>query len=51
MGRFSVWGVDAVSFGPGLPEQAHQKNEWTSVSQLDEGREILARWLSAIEKR
>jgi succinyl-diaminopimelate desuccinylase len=48
--RFAELGVAAVNFGPGVQAQAHQKNEWTSIAQLDEGRDILARWLSAIAR-
>ena len=46
--RFAELGVPAVNFGPGVQAQAHQKNEWTLVSQLETGREILRRWLTTI---
>ena len=49
--RFTALGIPAVNFGPGTQAQAHQKNEWTSVPQLEEGREILSRFLSAIEAK
>ncbi len=42
--RFASAGVPAVNWGPGVNAQAHQRNEWTSVSLLEEGREILAAW-------
>lgn len=46
--RFASLGVAAANFGPGTQAQAHQKNEWTSIPQLSEGRGILSRWLTRI---
>lgn len=46
--RFAELGVVAVNFGPGVQAQAHQRNEWTLLSQLEVGQAILSRWLSAI---
>jgi succinyl-diaminopimelate desuccinylase len=44
--RFASLGIPAVNFGPGVQAQAHQKNEWTRLSQLDVGLAVLERWLS-----
>ncbi len=49
--RFAGLGIAAVNFGPGVQAQAHQKNEWTSIAQLDVGRQILTRWLERIGAR
>ena len=45
--RFAQHGVAAVNFGPGVNAQAHQRNEWTSLTQLEQGRTILLAWLQA----
>jgi succinyl-diaminopimelate desuccinylase len=46
--RFAQVGVPAVNFGPGVQAQAHQKNEWTLLPQLEEGRKVLSTWLDRI---
>ncbi|MBI4699979.1 MAG: succinyl-diaminopimelate desuccinylase [Deltaproteobacteria bacterium] len=46
--RLARYGVAAASFGPGVNAQAHQRNEWTCLTKLEQGRTILERWLHAI---
>lgn len=46
--RFAAAGIPAVNFGPGDNAQAHQRNEYTGITKLVAGREILARWLGSI---
>jgi succinyl-diaminopimelate desuccinylase len=49
--RFAQRGVPAVNFGPGLAAQAHQRNEWASLTKLERGRTILVGWLQAVSAR
>jgi succinyl-diaminopimelate desuccinylase len=48
--NFALHGVAAVNFGPGLAGQAHQRNEFTSLTKLGRGMTILADWLRTIGK-
>ena len=43
--RFAQRGVDAANFGPGLPSQAHQQNEYAELSLLLESYERLRAFL------
>ena len=43
--RFAQRGVNAVNFGPGLPAQAHQRNEYVKVPLLLESYERLCTFL------
>lgn len=48
VGRFGLLGVPAVNFGPGTNAQAHQRNEYTDLKLLDEGYEILHRFVNSL---
>lgn len=43
--RLSLYGIDAVNFGPGDPSQAHQKNEYIPVKNLLKNYDILQRFI------
>jgi succinyl-diaminopimelate desuccinylase len=43
--RFAEGGVDAVNFGPGLPAQAHQQNEYVEMQLLLESYDLLGAFL------
>lgn len=46
--RFAQIGVPAVNWGPGDQDQAHQRNESTSIEGLREGASILRRFLASL---
>lgn len=46
--RFDALGVKAVNFGPGTQAQAHQRNEFTELPQLEQGYDILREFLLGI---
>ncbi len=46
--RFAQLGIAAVNFGPGLSAQAHQRNEFTSLTKLRDGRIIFGSWLKRV---
>ena len=43
-GVFATFGVPCVLFGPGSIKQAHTKDEWIEVTQLDQAAEVLYRF-------
>ena len=43
--RLSLYGIDAVNFGPGEPSQAHQKNEYIPIENLIKNFEYLKQFL------
>ncbi len=44
--RLSLHGIDAVNFGPGDPAQAHQKNEYVLVENVEKNFKIFNDFLS-----
>jgi len=46
--RFDALGVPGVNFGPGTQNQAHQRNEYTELSLLRGGYDILERFLRSL---
>lgn len=46
--RFATLGIPAVNWGPGDNAQAHQRNEWTSIEKLVQGRGILGRFFRTV---
>lgn len=47
--RFAQRGVDAVNFGPGLPAQAHQQNEYVELALLLQSHECFRTFLRRSE--
>ncbi|MDZ4199513.1 MAG: M20/M25/M40 family metallo-hydrolase, partial [Kiritimatiellia bacterium] len=43
---FSAAGIPSVAFGPGSISQAHTADEWISIDELNQGAEILFRFMS-----
>lgn len=50
VGRFSAWGIDAVSCGPGIPAQAHQKDEYATISGMTESAALFERFLYDVDE-
>jgi succinyl-diaminopimelate desuccinylase len=47
--RLSAAGICAANFGPGMLSQCHQRNEWTSLRELQRGWNVLLAFLSRVE--
>lgn len=47
--RLSLAGICAANFGPGVLAQCHQRNEWTSLQELQRGWNVLLAFLSRAE--
>ena len=45
--RISATGVPAMVFGPGSIDQAHTKDEWISLTELDQASEVYCRFCVA----
>ncbi|MDT8446265.1 MAG: succinyl-diaminopimelate desuccinylase [bacterium] len=43
--RLAVYGIDGVNLGPGRSDQAHQKDEWTSIQDLEKNHRIFSNFL------
>ncbi len=44
--RLSLYGIDAVNFGPGDPAQAHQKNEYVPIENVIKSYDMFEKFLS-----
>jgi succinyl-diaminopimelate desuccinylase len=44
--RFTAAGVPAFNFGPGIPELAHQRDEYCPIANLEPAYRHLAEWLA-----
>lgn len=43
-------GIPAVAIGPGSITQAHTKDEWIDVAELEKGAEFWVRWLWSLQR-
>ena len=43
-----IAGVPAIALGPGSIEQAHTKDEWIEIAELEKGAEFWVRWLRSL---
>ncbi|GAB4157264.1 MAG: M20 family metallopeptidase [Planctomycetaceae bacterium] len=48
--RISAAGVPSVVFGPGSIDQAHTKDEWISIDELEQAAEVYYRFCISLDK-
>ncbi|MCX7759254.1 MAG: M20/M25/M40 family metallo-hydrolase [bacterium] len=46
--RFTLHGIPAINLGPGEPTQAHQVNEYTHISKMEQLELILSKYLMSL---
>ena len=43
--RLAHYGISGINLGPGRTDQAHQKNEWISLTDLEKGLKLYKQFL------